>query len=223
MTTHVNIICLANFRKLNGHCVAGKMFKGKRPGDWLRPVSATPTGELSTENISFQNGDQPKLLDIITVSISEHTPHHYQVENHQIDTDWYWEKKGEIAAKDLHKLQDNATGLWYNGHHSYSGYNDRIPEEVAKEEIRSSLVFIKPQSIAFTVGKEYNKRKIRAEFIYQQETYRLMVTDLDFEKELLQYDDGIYEFPEATLYVTISLGELYHGYCSKLVAAVIRA
>jgi hypothetical protein len=56
MTTYIDIICLANSRKRNGHCIAGKMFDGNHLGEWMRPVSALPTGELSSEDISFENG-----------------------------------------------------------------------------------------------------------------------------------------------------------------------
>jgi hypothetical protein len=222
MTTYIDIICLANSRKRNGHCIAGKMFDGNHLGGWMRPVSALPTGELSSEDISFENGKHPRLLDVITVPVLNRSVHHYQAENYQIDTNWYWEKKGRIGTKNLDRLRDDPPELWYNGDRSFYGCNDRVPEDLAKTGITSSLFFIKLQSVSFTVGMEYDRRKVRAEFTYRKELYRLIVTDLDFEKKLLQHDDGVYTFPGSAWYVTISLGELFQGYCYKLVAAVIQ-
>ena len=41
------IVCLANSRKLNGRCLAGKEFGGKGVGTWIRPVGAREHGEVS--------------------------------------------------------------------------------------------------------------------------------------------------------------------------------
>ncbi len=142
MTTYIDIICLANSRKRNGHCIAGKMFDGNHLGGWMRPVSALPTGELSSEDISFENGKHPRLLDVITVPVLNRSVHHYQAENYQIDTNWYWEKKGRIGTKNLDRLRDDPPELWYNGDRSFYGCNDRVPEDLAKTGITSSLFFI---------------------------------------------------------------------------------
>jgi hypothetical protein len=52
------IICLANSRKLQKHCVAGK----DSDGNWIRLVN--PGGsELALEDIINERGEQPKLLE----------------------------------------------------------------------------------------------------------------------------------------------------------------
>ena len=91
------IICLANSRKLAGRCVAGKEIAGSTIGAWIRPVSSRPTGELSERERRFLNGQDPKLLDVIAVSMVEPRPHAFQTENHLIDDRYYWIKHREAT------------------------------------------------------------------------------------------------------------------------------
>src|SRR3954454_3491042 len=87
------IVVLANSRKISGRCVAGKEVAGTGFGNWIRPVSARPVGELSEGDRQFQDGTDPKLLDVITIPMSKHSPHGFQTENHEIDDQFYWVRK----------------------------------------------------------------------------------------------------------------------------------
>ncbi len=80
------IICLANSRKMTGRCVAGKEIAGGKIGGWIRPVSVRPAGELSEEDRRFQNGQDPKLLDVIRIPMIEHRPYGFQKENQLLTT-----------------------------------------------------------------------------------------------------------------------------------------
>jgi hypothetical protein len=84
------IICLANSRKITGRCVAGKVTDGETIGEWIRPVSARQTGELSEEDRRFQNGTDPGLFDIVRIPMIEPRPNGFQTENHLIDDGYYW-------------------------------------------------------------------------------------------------------------------------------------
>jgi hypothetical protein len=91
------IICLANSRKITGRCVAGKEVTGSKIGAWIRPVSVRPTGELSEEDRRFQDGKDPRLLDVIRIPMTEPQPDGFQTENHLIDDRYYWTKEREAS------------------------------------------------------------------------------------------------------------------------------
>jgi hypothetical protein len=92
------IVCLANSRKPpSGRCIAGKQVLEAGYGPWIRPVSARPSAEVSEEERRYENGQDPRLLDIIDVPIIEAAPLLYQTENHIIDAEYYWVKKGQLT------------------------------------------------------------------------------------------------------------------------------
>lgn len=62
------------------------------------------------------------------------------------------------------------------------------------------------------------KRVVRAEFIYNRTNYRIAVTDPVIEREYKSRGDGRYEVQ--SVYLCISLGELFNGYAYKLVAGL---
>jgi len=53
--------------------------------------------------------------------------------------------------------------------------------------------------------------------------YRLTITDPKFEREHLKKSNGIYSVQHENVYMCVSIGEPYEGYCYKLVAAIITA
>ena len=138
-----NIICLANSRKFSGRCIAGKEVIGNRIGEWIRPVSPHETGELSFKEIQYKDGNTPGLLDVIGMPLTRHDPHSYQTENYLVE-EGPWVREGQFPFKDLPGLCDPVDSLWLNGYHSRNGLNDRMPEEIVREKIRASLLFIRP-------------------------------------------------------------------------------
>jgi len=63
------------------------------------------------------------------------------------------------------------------------------------------------------------KRKVLGRFMWAGDDYALPVTDPMIERDYLRRDDGDYALGRC--YLTISLGEPYHGHCYKLIAAII--
>jgi putative nucleic acid modification protein with dual OB domain len=217
------IVCLANSRKMSGRCVAGKEVDDRiRFGSWIRPVSDRPTQEISEEERRFENGKDPKLLDVIQIRMLEARPHAQQVENHLIDPGYHWGKVGTLSWEQIQGAVDEVAGpLWVDGFHSYNGTNDRIPENQAAL-LRSSLLLIKPLDLVIAVaveGGQFRKRKVRAQFTLNGRNYFIAVTDPVAEREYLAKEDG--DYPVEAALLCVSIGEPYQGYCYKLVAAVV--
>ena len=146
-----------------------------------------------------------------------------------IDDQYYWQKCGNLSATKLPELLDVVTDtFWINGYSSYNGINDRIPVQDARNNITSSLVLFQPERPSIIVGTEgpepnRAKRKVRALFIMNGHQYRLTVTDPIIEREYLKKSNGTYSLQSKNVYMCISIGEPYEGYCYKLVAAIITA
>ncbi len=239
------ILCLANSRKTGGHCIAGKeIVNGQLTDRWIRPVSDSDTGELSPKQILLRENkmlfpklpkwlnnlfalfikrhSSPKLLDIITIPLLKQKPHAYQSENYLIDTDRPWLKEPSELPILFSQWCDVVESLWINGYHSSHGHNDKIPQDMAESHIHSSLLLIKPDSVYLKVAREFGRdRVVRAEFAFKGQTYRLAVTDPYLESLYKSRPDGHYPV-EGEIYLCITLGEPFNGYCYKLVAAILR-
>src|SRR5712692_1082271 len=74
----VDIICLANSRKLGGRCVAGLRVDGL---GWLRPVGALPDGTLYPPDYTLADGTEAALLDLVQIGIRARRPAPHQPEN----------------------------------------------------------------------------------------------------------------------------------------------
>lgn len=217
------IVCLANSRKHSGRCIAGKELLPTGYGQWIRPVSIRPTGEISEEDRRYKDGGTPKILDIISIRMIAATPLLYQSENYTIDAAFYWEKSGSCAWSDVAQMLDQPPSLWTNGDSSYSGINDRLRVEVAAK-LQNSLTIIEPKNLVIRVSAEgaafgNPKRKVRAYFYNNKVHYALSVTDPVAETAFLAKSDDSYEV--SNTYLSVSLGEVYEGSCYKLVAAMI--
>jgi hypothetical protein len=214
------LVCLANSRKMQGRCVAGKEIGQSGYGGWVRPVRTAEGAELVPTQIALAGGQSPRLLDIIKIAFLGQTPRHYQTENRLIDGTQKWMRMGGVMLSELPLLCDRVNDLWINGYHSGAGVNDRMPVAIANLCIKSSLLLIKPESLAIHVVEE-QKRKVRARFLFHRTEYRLVVTDPDVENEFLAMENGIYAEKHRDSYLCISLGEPWKGYTYKLVAAII--
>lgn len=207
------IICLANSRRLQGRCVAGRDIK---TNEWVRPVSSGET--LTINQIKFKDGSIPKLLDVIRFPCKEQAPLFCQPENILIEKG-IWEKLGRYDKK-IENLCDYPKSLWWNDKPG----QDRIEEEfLRKNKIDQSLFFIKLASVIIRRRSraEYGI-KTRAVFSYNGVEYDLGVTDPDIENEYKEKPCGDYRLNTRQIYLCISLGGPFKGYCYKLAAGVIR-
>ncbi|HLX07113.1 MAG TPA: hypothetical protein VKY89_04545, partial [Thermoanaerobaculia bacterium] len=175
------IVCLANSRKLNGRCIAGKELRNEQSVGWLRPVSAREHEEVSEHERQYPDGSDPRVLDIIEVPLLEARPKEYQQENWLLDPDLYWEKVGRADWTDLARLTDPKESLWIDGNHTYHGLNDQIPLAQAGA-IRNSLRLLHVKELllaVFAPGEAFGKpkRRVQGWFRYNTSAYRLWVTD----------------------------------------------
>jgi len=224
MTTTVKrIVCLANSRKLSGRCVAGKEFAGDHLGTWIRPVGAREHGEVSEYERQYEDGSDPRVLDIIDVPLLVPQPKDFQQENWLLDPDYYWVKAGRATWSDLNRLADRTEPLWIDGIHTYNGVSDKVPLTLAGS-LRSSLRLLNIAKLDISVfkpGEAFGnpKRRVQGQFQHAGEEYRLWITDPVYERTFLAKPDGDYSLGES--FLTVSLGEPHNDACYELIAAII--
>ena len=212
-----SIVCLANSRKFNNRCIAGK---DTTTYEWIRPVSSREKHELTFNDIAYDNGEIPQLLDIIQIPFEQREPIFCQPENILISSG-KWKKLGEYPTEKLIDLCDNPNKIWINEY-----YNDRITVDYIKNNgIESSLFLIKPESVTL-IRENYTgnwgiKKKIRVKFTYNGERYNLRLTDPVIENKYNKKKVGYYELDSNNIFLCISLGEPFEGYCYKLVTSII--
>ena len=223
MTISKRIVCLANSRKLSGRCIAGREWDGERAGNWICPVSKRQGQEVSEYERQYQDGSDPRVLDVIDVPVVKPAADGWQSENWLLDDEWYWRKAGRYSWFDLPALADPEEPLWRDGFSTYHGSNDRIPLPIMTE-VGSSLRLLAVEELAlkvFTPDEAFGnrKRRIQGRFHHAGRQYALWVTDPVCERRHLAKLDGDYHVGRC--FLTIRLGEPFDGHCYKLIAAVI--
>jgi len=223
MVTLKRIVCLANSRKLNGRCIAGIELSAGRSVGWIRPVSSREHEEVSEYERQYEDGSDPRVLDIMDVPLLGERPKGYQQENWLLDPERYWVRVGRLKWSELQRLADPIASLWINGHSTYNGINDKIPLSLTGD-LNSSLRLIRVDRLMLSVfkpGEAFGnpKRRVQGRFQHGDTEYGLWVTDPGYERAYLAKPDGDYKIGES--FLTVSLGEPYNEACYKLIAAII--
>ena len=223
MGATTRLVCLANSYKRSGRCVAGKVIRQGKIGEWIRPVGSSPTGELTLDQITYGDGAGPLILDVIDLPLGEPAPSGHQAENRMVAAGPCWAKVGRLDLHHLPKLVDTPETLWINHSSTRLGRYDRVTaEELAS--ITESLYLIHLPGLLLRVLNPSSdpcdpKRAVRAVFTYRDTEYNLKVTDPVAEREILAR--GIEEAGVGECYLTISLGEPWGPFNYKLVAALV--
>lgn len=222
----ITILCLANSRKPpSGRCIAGRQFDGGIVSEWVRPVSARVSHEVSEEERRYETGTKAQLLDILSIPLSQASPFGHQTENHTLDAGYYWEKKGVATWAQVKAAVDPYdTEFWSNSKSTYHGCNDKVAEaDVARIGCSLKLIFVLDLVISVNSesGFEGNlaRRRVRAKFTLNGIAYWLSITDPEIEESYLTQGNGDYDIGEAAL--CISLVEVWNGYAFRVVASVI--
>ena len=212
MPVSKRIVCLANSRKLSGRCIAGAELAGSEPPGWLRPVSVREHQAVSEYERQYEDGSDPKLLDIIDIPLLGAQPKDYQRENWLLDPEHYWQKVGILPRSDLYGIAESIGTLWRNGCHTRNGQNDRIPLPQACLENHSlKLIHVDGMKLGvFASGAAFGNGNggCKRGFAFQVSIMRC-VTDPRIERAYLAKADGDYPFGEC--YLTVSLGEPFNG------------
>lgn len=202
------IVCLANSRKPEGSCVAGRELSGNGAGPWIRPVSDRPGEEVSLAERAYISGEDPSLLDIIDIPFLGPRPTVYQPENWLIDPTIRWERVGHLSPEALPAYVENNLP-WPNGSQSWQALNNRVPADKAVG-VASSLKLIRVNQTQIRVveqdtNTETKRKRVQARFALAGVPYGLWVTDPAIEMEFLNRPFGDYHSGEN--YLTVSLGE----------------
>lgn len=215
------IICLANSKKLNNRCFAGKELRaGDVIGNWIRPTDTLNKDSVTVATMSAGGAKLPQLLDIVEVPLSYLKVSHHQKENWLFDTATPWKHVGRFPQGDIEKLLDAPETLW-PGDSSAKGKNDRVTTSQAYDEVKQSLYLIKVTNLTLSKRVGFNQKlEYRAEFNYNDTLYDLGNTDLAIQAQLDSIP-GPSEITSAGGILCVSLTEDFNGYCYKLVAGVI--
>jgi len=216
------LVILANSVKHHQHCVVGKDISTKK---WIRPVS-NDTGEaLSNEQSSYTNKGSNwsvKPLDKIKMKFSKHVPLVQQPENYLISKE-KWTSNFKIEKEDLAQYVDQPENIWLDKSTNTNCVTSSLITS-KKTVIAQSLYLIKIDNLILQTSTEEiggeEKRKLRGSFIYNKVNYKdLTITDPKIWKEYKTKPIGKYE--KKDVYLCLSLGEEFHGFYYKIIAAVI--
>jgi hypothetical protein len=228
-------LCLAVARRSGGNCIAGIDIDS---GRWIRPVNAKTHGAFADHETIVVVGSSQELkmlapLDVLQIRLDKFVGNKVQPEN--------WEMipgpcNGAYKAMRRFDAQVDAeilnSRLDTNGPLLYT-YTDKISADDAlvKRGLRSSLSLIRPEKLHWKVvthPTHKNKRRILADFHFDNESYCLVVTDPDWEARCRRFGFGRHSHSEIVgganekPMLTISLAEApLNGYHYKLAAGVL--
>ena len=218
----IEIICLANSRKLSGRCIAGLRTDGK---GWIRPVSESPDGTLFLSNYTLKDGSEARVLDVVRIEFTKPRPEIYQPENWVI-SNTHWKLVERPASFERQRIFHS---FIVQVPELFGDQSDRICAKVLPEApAKSSLALVIPDKIEWAVTKNIKgRRQIRALFNLRGASYNLGSTDPVLEQYLTKHPFGNYSIDSIglkkndRLLLTISLGEPFQGDCYKLVTSVL--
>jgi hypothetical protein len=218
----IELLILANSRKLGGRCVAGVDATTR---EWIRPVSAQPDGTVSVHRCRLNTGDDAALLDVVRMEVGVPRPEKYQPENRVLG-DEPWHLVQVVEPDEAHLVLDPL--LTRHGELLGNSEERIAAATFATVPAAASLVLIEPADIQWIVTTTFGgRRQIRAWFRHDNRGYSLPVTDPIWVSRLGALAVGAHPRAAANvqederLVLTVSLGEPLDGYCYKLVAGVI--
>lgn len=172
------IIILTKSAKINGFCVAGIDISN---GQWIRLVSDDETGEgaVSKADLTFQNGTQAEIFDLVAVECMP-APTEAQAENYLYDNRYYWGKIRTMNREEAFAEcpLSNSQFLFENSERSLDD------NEITGE----SLVLAEIDHIVINVVNEYDKKKWKVNFEYNGSKYsNISIGDISIRNKYNNY------------------------------------
>ncbi|MFA4824395.1 MAG: hypothetical protein WC593_04475 [Methanoregula sp.] len=211
---HKNIIILANSRRHDGHCIAGKDLS---TGEWIRPINILGRGKPRLDQSAFSGEDfialnvaksGPQLLDCVRISFGDPCGDYCQPENISIDGK-PWTPLPPFIPRKVFGLIDDFTTLFIGKDDQNSDHYSA--EEIQASPLKSSLNFIRlthsinKTEIVHTTSIKGNPQH-RLKFEYDSRTYNLAITDKGYENTISQSKNEDGKIID-DCFITIGVGE----------------
>lgn len=201
------IILLTKSRKHGGYCTSGIDIED---GKWIRIISdglGCSTDEIPSSQLTYDNGNEANILDIIKVHCTEYRPNYFQPENYVNDRNEIWEKLGRVTFSQVLQLHpfENKDDIYFDTSYSILGAHiTQIPYQD-----RYSLILIKVDNPEVNVKTwESGRKNVTLSFSYNNNYYKYFRITDGSENSYLNYRDGNY-IEEGSFGIVISLGELF--------------
>jgi hypothetical protein len=228
-------LCLAVARRAGGNCIAGIDIDS---GKWLRPVNAKTHGAFADHETVVVAGPRQELkmlapLDVLHIHLDKFVGNNVQPENWVMTPGPYEGSYRTVRCFDAHLDTEILNSRLDRNGPLLHTCSDRIAADDAlvKRGLKSSLSLIRPEQLYWKVVPHplyKNKRRVLADFQFDNDSYCLVVTDPDFEARCLRFGFGRYRHSAIAgattgkLLLTISLAEApLNGYHYKLAAGVV--
>lgn len=215
------MVVLANSRKDAGHCIAGVDIVD---GIWLRPISATLNGELSTAQCQVQLADRTsrevRVGDVVDVDLGEPRPTAWHPEDVRLrgglhlHSSWSNEQIAELLAEFI-EIDEPLLG----------SHGDRLSvDEINRRPDHSSLQLIRTSGLRlFWTTSMRGSPQLRGSLSIQHVPVSLSVTDLAVCEQMkgappITIDEALLMISLATPFVPVNAAERF---CFKVIAAVL--
>jgi len=214
----VELLILANSRKLGGRCIAGIDLESKK---WVRPVSRSDHGALRKDECLILDGSiwrDLAVLDVVSAPIGIAIDALGQPENRVLLSD-AWSLKGNFGKDIERKITTELLDVFCDEEKYLIYGNGRSVQmrSVKSNLVKKSLILIKSLDPQFY--NEDGTMKLRCKFKHAGEIYDLPITD--DSDWVAQAKHNPKAFSRGVWYFTVSLGEPYKGQMWKLIASGI--
>lgn len=216
ITGYRDIVILANSRRHDGRCIAGKDLV---TGEWIRPINILGKGKPRLDQSAFMGEDfaslsmpksGPQLLDCVRIGFDKPCGDYCQPENILIDGN-KWTGRSRFPRERISELIDCSSCCFIGKGDCYSDYYPAAA--LKKNPLKSSLTFIritkdKNKSEIIHTTSKMGKPQNRLKFEYGSRPYNLVITDKTYEDSVVlsQNDDSkIFE----DCYISIGVGEVF--------------